>query len=124
MNLISRPTLQPSSALPSVAFLGSWAHRTVPSLDHATREKHMVDASRISEHMEVIGADGVHIGTVDRLEGARIKLTKKDSGEGSHEGHHHFIPIALVADVEGQVVRLSANADVAVTFEEEADGSA
>lgn len=84
----------------------------------------MVDASRIAEHMEVIGADGVHIGTVDRLEGERIKLTKKDSGEGSHEGHHHFIPIALVADVEGQVVRLSANADVAVTFEEEADGSA
>ena len=58
------------------------------------------------------------------FEGERIKLTKKDSGEGSHEGHHHFIPIALVADVEGQVVRLSANADVAVTFEEEADGSA
>ena len=31
--------------------------------------------------MEVIGADGVHIGTVDRVEGHRIKLTKKDSGE-------------------------------------------
>jgi hypothetical protein len=84
----------------------------------------MVDASRITEHMEVIGADGVHVGTVDRLEGERIKLTKKDSGEGSHEGHHHYIPIALIADIEGQVVRLSANADVAVTFEEEADGSA
>src|SRR5215213_1650698 len=88
------------------------------------REKHMVDTSRISEHMEVIGADGVHVGTVDRLEGGRIKLTKKDSGEGSHEGHHHFIPISLVADIEGQTVRLSANGDVAVTFEEEADGSA
>jgi hypothetical protein len=84
----------------------------------------MVDTSRISEHMEVIGADGVHVGTVDRLEGGRIKLTKKDSGEGSHEGHHHFIPISLVADIEGQTVRLSANGDVAVTFEEEADGSA
>jgi hypothetical protein len=84
----------------------------------------MVDTSRISEHMEVIGADGVHVGTVDRLEGSRIKLIKKDSGEGSHEGHHHFIPISLVADIEGQTVRLSANGDVAVTFEEEADGSA
>ena len=49
----------------------------------------MVDTSAIREHMEVIGADGVHIGTVDRLEGNRIKLTKKDSGEGSHAGHHH-----------------------------------
>ena len=45
----------------------------------------------IAEHMEVIGADGVHIGTVDKVEGNRIKLTKKDSGEGSHKGHHHFI---------------------------------
>lgn len=77
----------------------------------------------IREHMEVIGADGVHIGTVDKLEGDRIKLTKKDSGEGSHQGHHHYIPTALVADVEGDQVRLSANADVAVTFLDEADGS-
>jgi len=73
----------------------------------------------IKEHMEVIGADGVHIGTVDRIEGNRFKLTKKDSGEGSHKGHHHFIDKSLVADVEGDKVRLSANADVAVTMEEE-----
>ena len=73
----------------------------------------------IAEHMEVIGADGVHIGTVDRVEGNRIKLTKKDSGEGSHKGHHHFIDKGLVADIEGNKVRLSAKADVAVTMEEE-----
>jgi hypothetical protein len=73
----------------------------------------------IRKHMEVIGADGVHVGTVDRVEGNRIKLTKKDSGEGSHKGHHHFIARGFVADVEGNKVRLSANADVAVTFEEE-----
>nr|WP_269932582.1 DUF2171 domain-containing protein [Aminobacter sp. HY435] len=74
----------------------------------------------IREHMEVIGADGVHIGTVDGVENGRIRLTKKDSGEGSHRGHHHYIPAALVAETEGNKVRLSANADVAVTFEEEA----
>lgn len=73
----------------------------------------------IKEHMEVIGADGVHIGTVDRVDGNRIKLTKKDSGEGSHKGHHHFVDKGLVADVEGDKVRLSANAAVAVTMEEE-----
>jgi hypothetical protein len=73
--------------------------------------------------MKVIGADGVHVGTVDRLEGDRIKLTKMDSGQGSHEGHHHYIPTALVADVEDDTVRLSANANVAVAFEEEPDGS-
>ena len=85
----------------------------------------MADASAIREHMEVIGADGVHVGTVDHVQGDRIKLTKKDSGadvegaEGSHAGHHHFISLGLVADVEGDQVRLSANAEVAVTFEEE-----
>ena len=73
----------------------------------------------IKEHMEVIGADGVHIGTVDKVEGNRIKLTKRDSGEGSHEGHHHFIDRSLVADVEGDKVRLSATGAVAVTMEQE-----
>jgi len=73
----------------------------------------------IAEHMEVIGADGVHIGTVDRVEGNRIKLTKKDSGEGRHRGHHHYIDKGLVADIEGNKVRLSANAAVAVMMEEE-----
>ena len=86
----------------------------------------MADLSAIKEHMEVIGADGVHVGTVDHVEGDRIKLTKKDSGaevvegSGEHSGHHHYISLGLVADVEGDQVRLSANADVAVTFEEEA----
>ncbi|HEY7645146.1 MAG TPA: DUF2171 domain-containing protein [Hyphomicrobiales bacterium] len=78
--------------------------------------------SRIKEHMEVIGADGVHVGTVDRVEQGRIKLTKSGSGEGRHKGHHHFIDLGLVADVEGQKVRLSANSDVAVTLEEEQSG--
>jgi len=85
----------------------------------------MVDASQIREHMEVIGADGVHVGTVDGIEGDRIKLTKADSGAqvvggiGEHDGHHHYISIGLVAEVEEDKVRLSANGDVAVTFEEE-----
>jgi hypothetical protein len=79
----------------------------------------MAGVAGIKEHMEVIGADGVHIGTVDRVVGDRIKLTRKDSGEGSHKGHHHFIDGSLVAEIEGQKVRLSANGDVAVTMEQE-----
>ena len=75
--------------------------------------------TEIKERMEVIGADGVHVGTVDKIEGNRIKLTKKDSGEGSHKGHHHYIDRGLVADVEGDKVRLSATGAVAVTMEEE-----
>lgn len=82
----------------------------------------MINARDIREHAEIIGADGAHVGTVDHVEGNRIKLTKKDSGEGSHEGHHHFVSLGLVAEVEGGIVRLSANADAAVLFEEEENG--
>lgn len=74
----------------------------------------MVDPSQIKEHADVIGADGVHVGTVDHVQGDRIKLTKKDSGDQ----RHHFISMGLVADIEDGTVRLSANADVAMTFEE------
>ena len=79
----------------------------------------MADLSNIKEHMDVIGADGVHVGTVDHVDGDRLKLTKASSGEGQHKGHHHYISGGLVAGVEDGKVRLSANADVAVTFEEE-----
>ena len=85
----------------------------------------MTDLSQIKEHMDVIGADGVHVGTVEHVDGDRIKLTKADSGadveegQGSHAGHHHYISQGLIAGVEGDKVRLSANADVAVQFEEE-----
>ncbi len=76
---------------------------------------------QIKESMEVIGADGVHVGTVDRVEGSRIKLKKSDS-YGAHEGHHHYIELGFVAGIEGAKVRLSANADIAVTLEEEPSG--
>ena len=85
----------------------------------------MTDTSQIKEHMEVIGADGVHVGTVDHVQGDRIKLTKKDSGaqieggSGGHKGHHHYISAGLIAGVEGDQVRLSATAANAVMFEEE-----
>jgi len=98
-------------------------HPPVRALSPATQEKPMSIASQIKEHAEVIGADGVHVGTVDGVEGDRIKLTRNDSGEGSHKGHHHYISLGLVAEVEGNRVRLSANGDVAVTFEEEKSGS-
>ena len=79
----------------------------------------MTGFEAVKERMEVIGADGVHVGTVDRVVGDRIRLIATDSGEGPHKGHHHFISRGLVAGIEGDKVRLSANGDVAVTFEEE-----
>ena len=80
----------------------------------------MAELSQIRKHMEVVGADGVHVGTVDAVEGDRIKLTKADSG--SHSGHHHYLSGGLVAAVEGDKVRLSANGDNAALLEEERGG--
>jgi len=42
--------------------------------------------SHIKEHMEVIGADGVHVGTVDRVENGRngdiaVTFEEEQSGE-------------------------------------------
>lgn len=80
----------------------------------------MADISQVREHMEIIGADGVHVGTVDKVEGNRIKLTKPDSG--SHRRHHHYISGGLIATLEGKQVRLSANGDAAILLEEEKGG--
>ena len=82
----------------------------------------MTDLTAIKEHMDVIGADGVHLGTVDRVEGHRIKLKTADGGV--HGGGHHYISTGLVADIEGDRVRLSANAANALLLEEEKGGGA
>jgi hypothetical protein len=86
----------------------------------------MADANAIREHMEVIGADGAHVGTVDCVKGDRIVLTKSDSSAqleqsegGQPEQRHHYVSIGLVADVEGDKVRLSATGANAVLLEED-----
>jgi hypothetical protein len=64
-------------------------------------EVHMLNTSQIQEHMEVVGADGVHVGTVDRLEGAdTIKLTKSDPAS---DGKHRFVPVDWVDHVDTHV---------------------
>ncbi len=73
----------------------------------------MVDPSEIREHMELIGADGGHIGTVDKIEGERIKLTKTDRGSG---GQHHYVPLSLVEEVDADAVRMSFSSELAEQF--------
>lgn len=61
----------------------------------------MVNTQQIKEHMEVIGADGTHVGTVDHLDGGnRIKLTKTDAKAG---GKHHLIPVDWIDHVDSHV---------------------
>src|SRR3546814_10755509 len=74
----------------------------------AARRRTMAEHSAIREHMTVVGADGVHVGTVDHLDGDRIKLTKSDrpQAEDGEGARHHYLPAGLVAAVEGDTVRL------------------
>lgn len=61
----------------------------------------MADINTIKEHMEVLGSDGKHVGTVDHLDSSnRIKLTKTDPQAG---GKHHFISADLVDHVDAHV---------------------
>jgi hypothetical protein len=67
-------------------------------------------SENITEHMEVVGSDGMHVGTVDHLEGVdRIKLTKDDS----RDGKHHYIPADWVDHVDRHV-HLNRPADEAI----------
>jgi hypothetical protein len=53
----------------------------------------------IREHTEVIGSDGATVGTVDRVQGSEIKLTKG----ADKSGEHHFIPLDWVGQVDSKV---------------------
>jgi len=75
----------------------------------------MPEANIINEHMEVIGSDGAHVGTVDRVEGERIKLTKADG-----ETEHRYISALLVQDIRGNAVTLTQTAAAALASEDAA----
>ena len=78
----------------------------------------MSQLQNVRVDMAVIGADGVAIGIVDAVTHHSIRL--RPTGVRGEEGERsHFIPVGLIAEIEGDTVRLSANADVAVTFEDE-----
>lgn len=70
-----------------------------------------MDASKIREHMSIVGSDGRHVGTVDHIDGNRIKLTKTDQ---SAKGQHHYVPLDWIDKAEGQTLRLSKTADEAM----------
>jgi hypothetical protein len=55
--------------------------------------------------MEVLGADGKHVGTVDCTKGEdKIVLTKSDPQSG---GQHHIIPVRLVQSLDDDKIRLA-----------------
>jgi hypothetical protein len=64
---------------------------------------------KVTEHMEVVGSDGTHVGKVDKVRGDRIILAKSDPNAG---GMHHSVPCGWVESVEDKVIlnRTSASA--------------
>lgn len=79
---------------------GSWRSK---------RQGQRQSLNKVTEHMDVVGSDGSHIGTVDKVRGDRIILTKSDADSG---GIHHSIPCSWVEKVEDKVT-LNRSADEA-----------
>jgi hypothetical protein len=73
----------------------------------------MVDLTAIRERMEVIGADGGHVGDVDHvLDQGEIQLSRRDAEAETEPGatpghaHHHFIPLDWVERVDSNANRV------------------
>ena len=63
---------------------------------------------QIREHMEVVGKDDQHVGTVDRVAGDRLILAKSDPDSG---GVHHSLSCADVERIDGDRVVLDCSAE-------------
>ncbi len=72
----------------------------------------MINPSEIKEHMEVVGSDGAHVGTVDHL---ALKLTKSDPAA---DGQHHVIDVEMIDSIEDGKVVLNCSADEALDEED------
>jgi len=70
----------------------------------------MIQASQITEHMEVVGSDGGHVGRVDKVIGDEIELTKLDISSGLK---HHLIPLSWVEQADGDTLHLNLTKDAA-----------
>ena len=80
---------------------GSWRERRM-------NKRGLLGAIR--EHMEVVGNDDQHVGTVDKTAGDRIILTKSDPDSG---GAHHSLSCSDIDRVEGDRVILECSAEQA-----------
>jgi short-subunit dehydrogenase len=92
--LNSRASKQQSGGFLPKSFGGNTGENKIKSFD-------------IREKMEVVGSDGEHLGTIDRVAYGEIKLTRKDSSDGKH----HLIQTDSVKSIDGNKVMLSQTAE-------------
>lgn len=57
--------------------------------------------AQVREHQEVVGDDGEHVGTVDKVRDDQIILTRNDQAAG---GRHHAIPSSWIQGVGEKVM--------------------
>ena len=82
------------------------------------RQSQRNSLQQVREHMDVVGSDGEHVGTVDHVRGDHIKLTRGDSAAG---GHHHSIPCAWINSVDTKVTLNRTAADTKKGWQESAE---
>ncbi len=68
----------------------------------------MFEKLRIKEHMEIVDSRGLHVGTVDEVDGDNIKLTKTDSADQMH----HFLSLNDLDRIDDNRVYLKEGARV------------
>jgi len=71
--------------------------------------------------MDVVGSDGAHVGTVDKVRGDRIILTKSDTDAG---GRHHSIPSSWLQTVDDKVTIAKTAEDAKAHWRDEENNQA
>lgn len=74
-----------------------------------TRQSKREMLGSIREHMQVVGSDDQPVGTVDKVRGDCLILTKADSPDGQH----HSVGCAMIDRIDGDRVILDRQADEA-----------
>ncbi|HEY0960154.1 MAG TPA: DUF2171 domain-containing protein [Novosphingobium sp.] len=64
-------------------------------------------ADQIRPHQQIVDDQGNHVGTVDHLDGDRVKLTRSDASDNQH----HYVQLSQIAGIEGDKVRLRERGD-------------
>ena len=71
---------------------------------------------KVTEHMDVVGSDGEHVGTVDKVRGDRVLLTKNDADAG---GRHHSFASSWITSVDDKVTLNKSAADAKRQWQDE-----
>lgn len=91
---------------------GGWRER---------RQGQRQSLGKVAEHMEVVGNDGQHVGTVDKVRGDRIILTKSDDDAN---GRHHSIPCSWIDGVDDKVTINKSASDAQKAWRDEENSRA